>query len=33
MVDMGVAKEDSVGGHFTFSFVETGDVGNDSQTD
>src|SRR4029077_7613550 len=33
MVDMSVAKEDSVRRQFPFSFVEARDVGNDSETD
>src|SRR5207253_2883982 len=33
MVDVSVAKEDSVRGHFSLSFVESGDVGDDSETD
>jgi hypothetical protein len=33
MVDMGVAKEDSVSRQFPISLVETRDVGNDSETD
>src|SRR6266704_4764529 len=33
MVDVGVAKKDSVRMNFPFSFVEASDVGNDSETD
>src|SRR6266705_1482242 len=33
MVDVGVAKEDSVRRYFPFSFVEASDVGDDPETD